>query len=61
MLAVVCMVLTYPGVEESSDPQAKKLDIMSIVTLSVEVLGLIYYITQGADIGFLARQPSALP
>lgn len=57
-LAVLCLVLTYAGVEESSDPQAKKLDILGIVTLSAAVFGLTYYITQGADLGFLS--PTAL-
>ena len=57
-LAVLCLVLTYAGVEESSDPQAKKLDILGIVTLSASVFGLTFYITQGADLGFLS--PTAL-
>lgn len=57
-LAVLCLALTYAGVEESSDPQAKKLDILGIVTLSAAVFGLTYYITQGADVGFLS--PTAL-
>lgn len=57
-LAVLCLALTYAGVEESSDPQAKKLDILGIVTLSAAVFGLTFYITQGADLGFLS--PTAL-
>lgn len=57
-LAVLCLALTYASVEESSDPQAKKLDILGILTLSAAVFGLTFYITQGADLGFLS--PTAL-
>ncbi|PWK64591.1 MFS transporter [Aminobacter sp. AP02] len=57
-LALLCLALTYSSVEESNDPQAKKLDIPGIVTLSVAVFGLTYYITQGADVGFMS--PTAL-
>jgi hypothetical protein len=51
-LAVLTFVLSLGSVEESSDPDAKKLDIIGIVTLSLSVFGLTYYITQGAEIGF---------
>lgn len=57
-LAVLCLGLTFGGVQESRDPQAKKLDLPGIVILSATVFGLTYYITQGADIGFLS--PTAI-
>lgn len=50
-LAVLCLFLTYAGVTESRDPQAKKLDLLGIATLSAAVFGLAYYITQAPDFG----------
>jgi len=52
LLAVLTLVLVFSGVQESSDPQAKKLDILGIVTLSLAIFGLTYFITQGPDLGF---------
>jgi hypothetical protein len=51
-ISVVTLSLALTGVQESSDPHAKKLDILGIVTLSVAVFCLAYYITQGPDLGF---------
>lgn len=51
-LAVVALALVLGSVEESSDPDAQKLDLAGIVTLSLTVLGLTYFITQGPGIGF---------
>ncbi len=51
-LAVLGVVLTYAAVAESRDPQARKLDLLGILTLTAAVLGLTYAITQGADLGF---------
>ncbi|WP_323121287.1 MFS transporter [Burkholderia alba] len=50
-LAVVSLALVAGGVRESRDPHAGRLDLAGIVTLSLAVLGLAYYITQGADLG----------
>jgi EmrB/QacA subfamily drug resistance transporter len=52
LISVVTLSLALIGVQESSDPHAKKLDILGIVTLSVAVFCLAYYITQGPDLGF---------
>jgi len=52
LIAVLTLILVFSGVEESSDPEAKKLDLPSIITLSLSVLGLTYFITQGSDLGF---------
>lgn len=52
LLTVLTLALVLSSVKESSDPQAKKLDVLGIVTLSFAVLGLTYFITQGPDLGF---------
>lgn len=51
-IAVLAAVLVYGNVVESKDPQAKRLDVLGIITLSLSVFGLTYFITQGGDIGF---------
>ncbi|APR75831.1 Permeases of the major facilitator superfamily protein [Minicystis rosea] len=58
LLAVVTLLLVFGGVQESRDPQADKLDVAGIVTLSLSVFGLAYFITQGPELGF--RSPAAL-
>jgi len=52
LVAILTLALVFSGVQESSDPQAKKLDILGIVTLSLSIFGLTYFITQGPDLGF---------
>ncbi|WP_394821724.1 MFS transporter [Pendulispora albinea] len=52
VLAVLAIVMTSSGVEESRDPDARKLDIGGILTLSLAVFSSTYFITQGPDIGF---------
>lgn len=51
-LTILTLFLAFTGVTESRDPEEKKLDIAGIVTLSLAVLGLTYFITQGPEIGF---------
>ncbi|MDQ0016208.1 EmrB/QacA subfamily drug resistance transporter [Variovorax boronicumulans] len=51
-LSVLTLALVLGSIEESSDPHAKKLDLPGIVTLSLAVFGLTWFITQGPDIGF---------
>lgn len=51
-LTVLTVLLAYRGIKESRDPHAKKLDLLGIMTLSISVFGLTYFITQGADLGF---------
>lgn len=51
-VAVLAAILVYGNVVESKDPEAKKLDILGMATLSLSVFGLTYFITQGGDIGF---------
>lgn len=52
LIAILTFSLAFSGVEESRDPRAKKLDSLGIITLSLAVFGLAYFITQGADLGF---------
>ena len=52
LIATVTLIFVFNGVQESSDPQAKKLDLAGMVTLSLSVFGLAYFITQGSDLGF---------
>jgi MFS family permease len=47
-VAAVTLVLLALGVRESRDPEAGRLDIPGIGTLSLAVFGLVFYITQGA-------------
>lgn len=51
-LTILTLILVFGGVDESSDPHAEKLDIIGIVTLSLTVFGLAYFITQGTEHGF---------
>lgn len=52
VVAAVALLLAIGGIHESKDPAPGKLDIAGIVTLSVCVFCLAFYITQGPDIGF---------
>lgn len=51
-IAVLASILVYGNVAESKDPLAKRLDISGMVTLSLAVFGLTYFITQGGETGF---------
>ena len=50
-LAILTLALTYWNIQESRDPHARQLDGLGIVTLSLAVFGLSYYIIQGRDFG----------
>ena len=60
LFAVVAVALAIRGVHESSDPKAGKLDIAGILTLSVGVFCLAFYITQGPDFGFASPRALAI-
>jgi EmrB/QacA subfamily drug resistance transporter len=51
-LAAITSLLIVGSVDESRDPQAKALDLPGIVTLSLAVFGLTFFITQGPSLGF---------
>jgi EmrB/QacA subfamily drug resistance transporter len=52
LLALVTLMLAAGSVEESRDPHAQRLDVLGIVTLSVAVFCVTYFITQGPELGF---------
>lgn len=52
VLAIVTLGLAATGVRESRDPAAKHLDIAGIVTLSLAVFCIVFFITQGSELGF---------
>ena len=52
IIAFFTVLLVVRNVQESADPNAGKLDLPGIITLSLAVLGLVWYITQGPDLGF---------
>ena len=54
-LAVVTAALIVGSVDESRDPHAKALDLPGIVTLSLAVFGLTFFITQGPSLGFTSH------
>lgn len=51
-IAILSLGLATYSLQESQDPQAKRLDVWGIVTLSLAVFALTYFITQGFDLGF---------
>ena len=51
-IAILAAILVYGYVDESKDTDAKKIDIWGMITLSISVFGLTYFITQGPDLGF---------
>jgi EmrB/QacA subfamily drug resistance transporter len=59
-LTALTLLLAMRGVTESRDPHAGRLDVAGIVTLSLAVFGLTFYITQGADFGYASIAGLAL-
>jgi EmrB/QacA subfamily drug resistance transporter len=57
-LTLLTLALIRGSVQESRDPQAKTLDLPGMVTLSLAVFALSFFITQGPDLGFAS--PAAL-
>ncbi|MBA2927296.1 MFS transporter [Pseudomonas sp. CCUG 57209] len=51
-LTLFTLVLLHISVQESRDPAARRLDIAGMVTLTVSVFALVYFITQGSEHGF---------
>ncbi|MCD2421803.1 MFS transporter [Niabella pedocola] len=51
-LALGTLLLVKPSIAESKDPNAGRLDLAGILTLSAAVFGLTYYITQAPEAGF---------
>ena len=51
-LTLFTLVLLRISVQESRDPSAQRLDIGGMVTLTLSVFALVYFITQGTENGF---------
>lgn len=60
VFAAVAFVLSIGGVHESRDPKASSLDVAGIVTMSLAVFCLAFYITQGPDFGFASPKGLAI-
>lgn len=58
LISIVALGLVFAGVRESRDPHAQYLDVAGILTLSLSCFGLVYFITQGPDLGL--GSPAAL-
>ncbi|TPI49102.1 MFS transporter [Mesorhizobium sp. B2-9-1] len=59
-VAIVAFALALTGVHESKDPQAGRLDLAGILTLSPAVFCLVFYITQGPELGFASLAALAI-
>jgi EmrB/QacA subfamily drug resistance transporter len=51
-LSLLTLGLAWAGIPESRSAQIKRLDALGMVSLSIAVFGLTYYITQGSAMGF---------
>ncbi|MDF9768464.1 EmrB/QacA subfamily drug resistance transporter [Pseudomonas rhodesiae] len=51
-LTLFTLVLLRVSVQESRDPAAHRLDIGGMLTLTLAVFALVYFITQGSENGF---------
>ncbi|WP_248752748.1 MFS transporter [Pseudomonas sp. MWU15-20650] len=51
-LTLFTLVLLRISVQESRDPNAHRLDIAGMLTLTLSVFALVYFITQGSEHGF---------
>ncbi|MCZ7449814.1 MFS transporter [Agrobacterium rhizogenes] len=58
VLGIVTWLLATGGVGESRDPEAARLDLAGMATLSAAVFCLAFFITQGPELGFAS--PMAL-
>lgn len=59
-LALLTLTLAQYGAVESRDPDAERLDLGGMLSLSLAVLGTVFYITQGADMGFTSPRALAI-
>lgn len=51
-VAAVTLVFLASGVSESRDPELRRLDVLGIGTLTLAVFALVFYLTQGPELGF---------
>jgi EmrB/QacA subfamily drug resistance transporter len=60
LFAILTFALAVSGVQESKDPKASRLDVAGVLTLSLSVFCLAFYITQGPDLGFASPMGLAI-
>lgn len=60
-LALLTLAIAAGTVTESRDPEAKRLDVVGIITLSLAVFGLVYVITQARALGLSGSIAMAVP
>ncbi|MFS8048724.1 MFS transporter [Rhizobium sp. BR 314] len=53
LISILTVFLAVVSVRETRDPNAQHLDIAGIVSLSAAVFCLVFYITQGSQLGFI--------
>ncbi len=53
LIAAITGTLALKNIEESRDLEKKPLDVIGLISLTVTVLCLTFYITQGGQIGYL--------
>ncbi|WP_250318016.1 MFS transporter [Pedobacter sp. B4-66] len=51
-LSILTIALAWAGVRESKSIQIQRLDTLGMVSLSISIFTLIYFITQGPEVGF---------
>ncbi|KWV90243.1 Multidrug resistance protein stp [Pseudomonas fluorescens] len=51
-LTLFTLALLHISVQESRDPANHRLDIAGMLTMTLTVFALVYFITQGSEIGF---------
>lgn len=54
IIALITWILAYNNVADSRDPESQSLDIPGLLSLTLSVLCLTFYITQGGQIGYLS-------
>lgn len=54
VIAFITWILAFNNVVESRDPESQPLDIAGMLSLTLSVLGLTFYITQGGQLGYLS-------
>lgn len=52
-IAALTLLLVLASVDESRDPQARRLDWGGMTSLSLAVFGLAFYLTQAGEMGFV--------
>lgn len=60
VIAIVTVILALGSIKESRDPAAKHLDIAGIASISLAVFFLVFFITQGEELGFTSTTALAI-